>query len=53
MRNDDANPRADLAESIRQKMDNCNVVVDYLLDVLRQNLDSVKRGQQLDAVPVW
>ncbi len=37
-----ADPRAALAEYIRQKMDNGNKVVDYLHDVLEDRLDGAK-----------
>ena len=37
-----ADPRAALADYIRHKTDNGNQVVDYLHDVLHENLDGVK-----------
>ena len=38
----DSDPRAALADYIRHKTDNGNQVVDYLHDVLHENLDGVK-----------
>ena len=47
-----ADPRAALAEYIRQKTDNGNQVVDYLHDVLRKKLDGVKHGHRVRAAHI-
>ena len=47
-----ADPRAALAEYIRHKTDNGNQVVDYLHDVLHENLDDVKHGHRERAAAI-
>ncbi len=48
----DADPRTALAEYIRHKTDNGNQVVDYLHDVLHENLDGVKHGHRARAAGI-
>ncbi len=48
----DADPRTALAEYIRHKTDNGNQVVDYLHDVLHENLDGVKHGHRTRAAGI-
>ena len=47
-----ADPRAALADYIRHKTDNGNQVVDYLHDVLHENLDDVKHGHRTRAAGI-
>ena len=47
-----ADPRAALADYIRHKTDNGNKVVDYLHDVLHENLDGVKHGHRTRAAAI-
>ena len=48
----DSDPRAALADYIRHKTDNGNQVVDYLHDVLHENLDDVKHGHRTRAAGI-
>ena len=47
-----ADPRGALAEYIRHQTDNGNQVVDYLHDVLHENLDGVKHGHRTRAAGI-